>query len=118
MLLWTPPSDRKGLRNCMSIDQYVSMSLCPKKILEKMPKNSSKLGFFGFCQKIKPLVCHFFTRKMVHNDVLYDSAKTASWGKSWFFMTEYAPSQSDSSIPVSSVSLEGINQYLRLFAWR
>ena len=118
MLLWTPPSDRKGLRNCMSIDQYVSMSLCQKKILEKMPKNSSKLGFFGFCQKIKPLVCHFFTRKMVHNDVLYDSAKTASWEKSWFFMTEYAPSQSDSSIPVSSVSLEGINQYLRLFAWR
>ena len=40
--------------------------------------------FFGFCQKFNPFMCLFY-QKMVHNYVLYDSAKTACQGKMWFF---------------------------------
>ena len=92
--------------------------------LGKKPKNSSKIGFFAFCQKSNPLMS-FFTFKMGHNSIIYDSAKTPCLGKLWFF------SQSDCSVLLSpffeplvqsycrilwsSVSLEGINiQYFLL----
>ena len=42
-------------------------------------QNSSKTVFFFFLTFTRNLIhsCSFFTPKMVHNSVLYDSAKTA-----------------------------------------
>ena len=50
------------------------------------PKIPPKQGFFAFAKKKKKSInMSFFTLKMVHNSVLYDSAKTACLGKIWFF---------------------------------
>ena len=56
------------------------MGLKGKKLTElnlgKNPKNSCKLGFFGFYKNFKPIL------KIVHYSVLYDSVKTACLGSS------------------------------------
>ena len=48
-------------------------------------KNSSKIGFFGFCQKFNPLMRLFDYPKIVHGCVLYYSAKNSCLEKMWFF---------------------------------
>ena len=52
--------------------------------IPKIPKIPATQSFFGFCQNFN-LVMSFFTLKMVHNSVLYDSAKTACTGKIYIF---------------------------------
>ena len=42
------------------------------------------MGFLAFCKKFNPLMS-FLTLRMMHNIILYDSAKTLCVGKIWFF---------------------------------
>ena len=92
-----------------------------KKILTlKKSKNTSKIGFFGFCQKLYPLITLFYP-KMVHNSVLHVPEKAARLGKIWFFSYGLKCSQwirVQYSIVWSSISLAEISWSLRFFAWR
>ena len=49
-------------------------------ILGKDPEISPKVVFFGVGKKFIPLICYFWVY-MMHHSWLYDSAKTACFGK-------------------------------------
>ena len=86
-------------------------------ILGKKPKNSFKIIFLAFAKNLIHLC--IFTPKMVLSSVFYKSASAACLEKSGSsVMTNDALNQLDRSILWSSLSLEGINLYLRFFAWR
>lgn len=55
---------------------------------------------------------------MMHRNILYDSAETVS-EKTFGFsvMAKNAVNQSDCRISESSISVEGITQYVRFFTW-
>ena len=57
--------------------------------------------------------------KIVHNSDLYDSVKNTNQGKyGSSVMTLKTRTQSDCGVYRSSISLEGINQYLKFFEGR
>ena len=49
-------------------------------IFGKKPEISLKVGFFEVGKKFIPLMCYFWVY-MMHHSCLYDSAKTACFGK-------------------------------------
>ena len=62
-------------------------------VLGKKPEISIKLGFFGFGYMFIPLIGYFWVC-MIHHTCLYDSAKTACFGKISFSSYEQKCSRS------------------------
>ena len=85
--------------------------------IKKKPKYSFKVGFFWHLSKYLIHWC-VFPRKTVHNSVVCNSAKVRLEKSGFSVRCLNALNQSVCSLFWSSLSLEGINRYLRFLAWR
>ena len=72
-----------------------------------------KKGFFGFYKNLIHWYL-FFTLKMEHSNVLYDSTEIPCFGKTWSFSYGLKFSQ---PIRLQHSLIVNISRYLRFFAW-
>ena len=100
------------LRGSLKGQKLTEPNFLEKFFFGNNPEISSKVGLFLAFTKIS-----FFNSKMVHNIVLYDSAKLPVWEKSGFsVIPQNALNQSICRFLWSSMSRESINRSQISFA--
>ena len=114
--LFSKTDPRIFLKLCMKLESLKGKKLTEMNFSEKLsiqgkiPKIPPKQGSFWLSKKYQSIDISLFTLKMVHNNVLFDSVKTACQEKIWFFSYDLKHTQPIRLKPSLMINIYGSKQ--------